>query len=43
LVGALVDLTSWGSLLLYAAIFAAAALALLLRIPAPPADSVLAD
>jgi MFS family permease len=42
-VGALVDLTSWGSLLLYAAVFAAAALALLLCIPGQPAGAVLAS
>jgi MFS family permease len=35
LVGALVDLTGWGSLLLYTAIFAAIALVLLLRTPVP--------
>jgi MFS family permease len=37
LVGALVDLTGWGSLLLYSAIFAAIALVLLLRTPVAPA------
>jgi MFS family permease len=39
LVGALVDLTGWGTLLLYSAIFAAIALVLLLRAPVPPATS----
>jgi MFS family permease len=37
LVGGLVDLTGWGTLLLYSAIFAAIALVLLLRTPVPPA------
>jgi MFS family permease len=37
LIGALVDLTGWGSLLLYSAMFAAVALVLLLRTPAPAA------
>lgn len=39
LVGALVDLTGWGSLLLYSAIFAAIALVLLLSTPVPPATA----
>lgn len=37
LVGALVDLTGWGSLMLYSAMFAAVALILLMRTPVPPA------
>jgi Na+/melibiose symporter-like transporter len=37
LIGALVDLTGWGSLLLYSAMFAAVALVLLLRTPVPAA------
>jgi MFS family permease len=36
LIGGLVDLTGWGSLLLYSAIFAAIALVLLLRAPVRP-------
>ena len=39
LVGGLVDLTGWGTLLLYSAIFAAIALVLLLRTPVPSATS----
>ena len=39
LVGALVDLTGWGALLLFSAVFAAVALVLLLCIPVPPTNT----
>jgi MFS family permease len=43
LVGALIDLTGWGTLLLYSGSFAAIALVLLLRTPGRPASTALSE